>query len=387
MHSSAVAIKNVGLALLALGLWIVPGTAAARDRPGTPSGISAYVCAPQDPLFLPRLCLEFFNTADEEVNFEFDTTRAGQPIPPPAARSCISIPADPSMCPLTFRGAHGLQGKGKVASDFRELQFDTEYCFRVRTRRTNDSVVSELWTAWSCARTPRQPAAPSKPRVDVEFVTRNPASGGTSDRADHVIVTTSEGGNANLSTTVTGLGQYTYVRPQASNVYDWSIEPNDDHRKITACASNYSGDACTIVEASVLQKVVLSDDSRPPPPKAPPAPDRSQEIYDRDPTGKGIEQCNAAYNRNLNRCVPIGPSCNAEVEQIMRMCMGQAQATAAEVAADRDPTGKGVEQCNAAYNRNRNRCGPTGLGPTGLSCNAEIEQIMRTCMGQAQAAP
>lgn len=51
------------------------------------------------------------------------------------------------------------------------------------------------------------------------------------------------------------------------------------------------------------------------------------EVADRNPTGKTVEQCVAAHNRNLSRCIArgtIAAACEGEFGQIQSICLGQA---------------------------------------------------------------
>ncbi|MEQ1929870.1 MAG: hypothetical protein ABL957_04955 [Parvularculaceae bacterium] len=118
---------------------------------------------------------------------------------------------------------------------------------------------------------------------------------------------------------------------------------------------------------------------------------------DRDPRGKSVEQCAAAKQRQETRCLAqFGPinmhGCNAEAAQIFGACMSlaaqaqvAAEKVAAEIAADRDPTGKSVAQCAVAYQRNEARCLPMPLSYRPV-CAAEVAGIFAACQGLAVQA-
>ena len=52
---------------------------------------------------------------------------------------------------------------------WKDLDFGTQYCFHFRARRTSDQVVSEIWSAWACAKTPDRPSVPVLPEFSVSF--------------------------------------------------------------------------------------------------------------------------------------------------------------------------------------------------------------------------
>lgn len=127
---------------------------------------------------------------------------------------------------------------------------------------------------------------------------------------------------------------------------------------------------------------------KPPAPKLDPL-----EVSDRDPRGKTVEQCAVAKQRQDARCMArFGPvqmgSCTGEAAQIFGVCQGfaaQAQVVAAEIAADRDPRGKSIEQCAVALQRSNARCSqmPFTAKP---ACDIEVGQIFGVCQGLAAQA-
>ena len=152
---------------------LLQAPAIARDRPGTPSNPTVWACGAHNDMAKPKLCFVFRNTAGSDVvHFEIemngmllDQSRqlcsndftAGSP----DGTGCITD--DPRFLKT------GRQGNGSVGIEVIDLQFHTNYCFRVRTRRADDQVVSDLWSAQVCAQTKQKPPPPGKPPIDAKF--------------------------------------------------------------------------------------------------------------------------------------------------------------------------------------------------------------------------
>ncbi len=140
----------------------------ARDRPGTPNNESAGLDLAHHRL--PALKVSFNNTATETVTFWIEWTVNGQRMPPTfptrVGKHNLSCTQFDSCDGLTFVGTHrhtAARGRGEKSFHIWELDYDTEYCFRFKAR-DEDGVVSEIWSAWACARTPVRPPAPRAPQ-------------------------------------------------------------------------------------------------------------------------------------------------------------------------------------------------------------------------------
>lgn len=157
-------------ALLAAMMIALHQPSLARDRPGTPNFVDANPCG-YDPIdLLPRMCGSFVVTATEENQTEVEVTRNGAP---------VALNENQVFCPIQHVGAlcwhfgavfrsTGV-GAPKVTYGWKDLDFGAQYCFHFRARRTSDQVVSEVWSAWACARTPNKPPAPALPSFSVSF--------------------------------------------------------------------------------------------------------------------------------------------------------------------------------------------------------------------------
>jgi len=179
----------VARALWALGLVVALAPTFAVARPGTPNELRVQECGtywdgvPRPGFGPPALCVQFWNTATESVRFEVELIRDGVPGWPAGLRiGCLTPrpPATAVSAPPRCTAADNLRstatfarGGGSEGFFVAELDYDTNYCFRVRSRDDSDTV-SELWSAQVCARTRAQPPAPAAPTVAVTF---NPLHG------------------------------------------------------------------------------------------------------------------------------------------------------------------------------------------------------------------
>jgi hypothetical protein len=163
-------------ALMMIAL-LQPGV--ARDRPGTPNVVTADNCSPDPFTYVPRICGSFNVTATEENRTEVEVTRNGMPMR--LDQKQVFCPNEQDRCwdfqavfRNTGRDVPVLNAKTQVGATvvtygWKGLDFGTQYCFHFRARRTSDQVVSELWSAWACAKTPNKPSAPVLPEYSVSF--------------------------------------------------------------------------------------------------------------------------------------------------------------------------------------------------------------------------
>ena len=187
---SAAAMLMPALVMLLASL-LLPATAQARDRPGTPNGGFTGYCA-NALSEEPAMCVEFRNTATEKVGFLMEWTENGALMPSDlSGRSeCRMHSAQEYDCRALhhwfsghtdFEQADKLSElinpttSGKFKSDrnvvqgfrLKGLLYDTEYCFHFMAVDLY-GVRSGAWSGFTCARTPSppgKPAAASTPKV------------------------------------------------------------------------------------------------------------------------------------------------------------------------------------------------------------------------------
>jgi hypothetical protein len=201
--------SRLGALAAAAAVLAAPAIAFA-DRPGTPSGERAWQCnGASEP---PAVCVEFNNTATEPVRFDIEFTVDGVsvgenrpratdlPDSHPARRHCIGcepfkdLPDHISGAAQNFNYGSDryapMEGRTGSLNRFGDpiptygfkvvgLEYDSDYCFRLKARRASDAVVSENWSNWTCARpvAPVAAAAPPMPSAP-EYVTAEYLPGG-----------------------------------------------------------------------------------------------------------------------------------------------------------------------------------------------------------------
>ncbi|HEX8416880.1 MAG TPA: hypothetical protein VF641_04680 [Methylobacterium sp.] len=145
-----------------IGLQAV-APAAARDRPGTPNFVRTFPCKGADAK--RAICVSFANTATEVVRIELEATQDGFAVDPrQLGRGCITgddgrVP--PRLCDdgdaiATGRSGHAIRPGARAGPTygmrFNKVTAGWTYCFRLRARRVDNQVVSDIWSAWSCAK-------------------------------------------------------------------------------------------------------------------------------------------------------------------------------------------------------------------------------------------
>jgi hypothetical protein len=270
--------------LLALATYFVSFTvspSAARDRPGTPNNVVAGQCWRPNSSGKPFACLFFNNTASEPVVFEPEATANGQPYKGSYSQ-CENINLlDGHVCAQQFVAAGGWVssydgGKHELAVNVRDLEFDTQYCFRLRARRLSDGVVSEQWSNWSCEHTPPAPPAPAKPAYTIDFFAAGSGIGvydlGSykalrpgDPAADVIMVRTPYTDNAATEVSAS-LNLLRWGKTQEAThdgAYYYQTQANTDYVPVYICAKNYSGQTCNAVLISTRQnKVVVDEECR-----------------------------------------------------------------------------------------------------------------------------
>jgi hypothetical protein len=288
MKASATNLFFCVFALSALATISPP--AAARDRPGTPNAEKARACG--DWLTeRPAVCVEFNNTASEPVWFETELTIDGEPAAvPELGRRIFCLNMTPGLSkeeqakyvrsqitgmyeqPPYSRVAPShrceaasslITSKAKFAiaklktSEFDEatqmsvrpqgIRIDeleplSNYCFRFRTRRVSDEVVSAQWSNWACAQTRAIPAKPTAPTgVRATFLAADWDGSASSKPLPHRAEVFWDGGER---------AGYYMVQGRRFERNEKIIVPisgfvADGNQSLEVCAHNISGKACT----------------------------------------------------------------------------------------------------------------------------------------------
>lgn len=167
-------LRTVLPAGLALVSFLASNPAAARDRPGTPIDQQMYVCF-NDGYRLPKsatagppaVCVEFTNTANEEVTFDLEISANGVRQPSAWIDQHVTFHYTASQMGNTVGNTmlkHSPvyvkrnEGKGhwrRESFGMVELAFDTLYCVQVRSRQKSGGIVSAGWSSGNCVRTRR----------------------------------------------------------------------------------------------------------------------------------------------------------------------------------------------------------------------------------------
>jgi hypothetical protein len=193
---------SVAFGAIAMLASVWPADAvSARDRPGTPNRETAFECRKEgSPKYetAPNVCVMFTNTASERVRFDVEWMANGvmlsqeafsghvecarrvEPQFDPDGTQCVAganlmgSPASSQVgglidwqgfIPDLLAGQVPLNDPSRPREAFlvKDLEFDTDYCFRFKARDAGSGVVSEEWSNWACAHTGRAPPKPSAP--------------------------------------------------------------------------------------------------------------------------------------------------------------------------------------------------------------------------------
>ena len=201
-QSRSLRVLGIACGAIAMLASVWPGAgASASDRPGTPNRETAYECRKEgSPPYetRPSVCVMFTNTASERVRFDVEWTANGVKLSQEDFKGHIEcarrvVPQFDPGGTQCVAGAN-LQGGGASTQvgglidwhDFvpdvlageapvndpaiareafmaKDLEFDTEYCFRFKARDVGNDMVSEEWSNWACAHTAPAPPKPSPP--------------------------------------------------------------------------------------------------------------------------------------------------------------------------------------------------------------------------------
>jgi len=149
--------------------------ALARDRPGTPWGVYATVCpdrvSPNNSP--PSICVQFLNTATEEVTFAAEWTIDGEVQGEPVgSRLSVNCLEELRLVALECHAANSMNefhmppAKASLRKPqgirFSGVAYGVQYCFRFKAV-DEDGVISEEWSQNVCVQTPPQPPLPPAP--------------------------------------------------------------------------------------------------------------------------------------------------------------------------------------------------------------------------------
>jgi hypothetical protein len=180
---------------------------------------------------------------------------------------------DATGCIMESRGNEGdALGNRSVGIEVTDLQFDSEYCFRVRTRRADDQVVSLLWSNQVCTRTSQKPPPPAKPTLEAQFF----------NSEVHIFCGYNPNTNKKSSCSIGGHRDAVKSEPNVPYyTYLLSGSPDDDKIPVGLCGENISGKHCWNYIVWVKERMVYDADQ--------PAPviKHTGPTRDRGPTGPG----------------------------------------------------------------------------------------------------
>ena len=265
---------------LFIGTAALTGPAMA-DRPGTPTKAGLRNC-PFSPSLKPRLCGDFVNTASEEVRFEIELKKNNAPAS--QTIDCFGFDRAAGLCwwpgEKYKRSKLDVDTMRSLVFEMANLDFDAEYCARFRTRRVSDDMVSEIWTGWSCARTPGPPSPPAAPEFKIAFEGRQPVPNGPSIPESLLVTFDKNEGAASLTLVVreaNGADSYNrerqslFTREYGGSPYaafhvfrpeKVEVSPGTPWMYVEVCASNISGKNCSHKVVSAAGEAVL--DAPPP---------------------------------------------------------------------------------------------------------------------------
>jgi hypothetical protein len=313
------------LAAVMAGLTSGAGSVFARDRPGTPTNVKAYQCwgyhdQPRQHEGKPSVCVTFYNTARERVVFDVEWTVNGIQHPTSELKDligCMFPRSGPEGCaagmyiggarqistqvgktqpggwafglmlvplaggplqamyladPKGFDKQYGqAEGGERPEQGFflKNLDFDTDYCFRFKARDADSGVLSEIWSNDACTRTS---SPPPKPRSDIPRATYHPSqwdgSSKSKPRPNRVVIEPRVNGpvayvtfdvreyGKDHSSTLEGVfGDSTHKRgggPETFEIPPQWVKDGPPVYIVKVCAHNFSGSSCAETSTAPL---------------------------------------------------------------------------------------------------------------------------------------
>jgi hypothetical protein len=155
--------------LVAVALFLMPLTANAAEIPALPDNLTIRLVG--DPLAAPPpLQITFWQTAETQIGYALEATADGETIPQSEVSSkvhCVANRPDWSCTALGWWqnpdwGNYLTELNTTQAFQWDDVQFDTEYCFRIRVF-TREAPAAENWSRQACKRIPPAPPTPSAP--------------------------------------------------------------------------------------------------------------------------------------------------------------------------------------------------------------------------------
>ncbi len=290
-------MTNTSLSVLGVLLGMVVGSlsagdpAFARDRPGTPDQVEAYDCSAPGKA---QICVNFRNTAKEDVWLEVESNPTWSSL---KGKVICERSQDNRRC---WRGTNhprkyaDLTWEASSNSPFRDqlwmfrlqdVAYDTQYCFRLRTRRVDNDVVSEILSASACGRTRKAPPLVTpRAAISVKFLGTQWLSNPRRQIPEKLLILAPRNAGYTLSVN----DQPSRGTPDDPEGFIVPIKEGMDQVKIQLCQSMGSARACDEKIVSVSKQEVA----------------QGQEKIDR-PGGDylnfqadAVKECEAACGRN-----------------------------------------------------------------------------------------
>ncbi len=253
----------------ALPMLLALACVEAIAEPGTPAWVTAEQLRATGTIAKLPMAEVKFRGYREKVRFHVAWKIDGRESPLDVSKSwggCpgfdATVPYDKVQFVCVSPGGYydkpGHSNNGTYVMYFRNLDWNREYCFRVRTQ-DDDGVFSKLWTGWACMRTNASPPAP-EPATDIGL-TLLPGSSGRGEvgpgRPSKLLVEWSPGRNA--------VDQWVERAPLAPNArferaaigavltgadheaaFPYAYLEEKDAIQVRVCTQNVAGAACSI---------------------------------------------------------------------------------------------------------------------------------------------
>ena len=252
-----------GMATIVLAVWTISaGTSVSRDRPGTPNKVHAFECS---NAMQANICVFFYNSASEKVTFEIESKPSWDTLWPKLTSCDNRYDKRHCMGSYTTKARAGTiaDRQGPWGFKLGDIAYGTEYCFRLRARRVDNGVVSEIWSNSSCARTPNRPAAPTKPKISLKYLGTQWLSNPRRQVPERVVLLRPENAiSGGQQAWAVFNNKPNYTISAADGGWVLPVTPEMNNVNIGLCLKNAGGQSCTTALVSVSEQNILSLDGK-----------------------------------------------------------------------------------------------------------------------------